>query len=384
MQRYDVIVIGAGIAGASAAFHLATRTRVVVLERESQPGYHTTGRSAAVFAEAYGNSSIRALTVGSRAFFASPPAGFSEHPLLLPRPSLAIGRADQLDALDRLYAETAPLVPSVRRLDASHARAAAPMIRADYLAGGVLEPLASDLDVNAIHSGFLRGAARQGAHILCDAEVVALERRGGEWHAETSRGTVVGRVLVNAAGAWADDVARQAGAAPLGLVPKRRTAVIFSPDPTSDVTRWPIILDVAEEFYFKPEAGKLLGSPADETPSPPCDAQPEEIDVAVAVDRIEAAAAFKVKRIDRKWAGLRSFFRDKTPVVGFDAEIENFFWLAGQGGYGIQTAPAMGRIAGALASGLPFPDDLLALGIDAASLAPTRLSEVSDTRKGSR
>src|SRR5579883_1825527 len=271
MQRYDVIVIGAGIAGASAAYHLATRTRVAVLERESQPGYHTTGRSAAVFAEAYGNSSIRALTVGSRAFFTSPPAGFSEHPLLLPRPSLAIGRADQIDALDQLYAETAPLIPSLRRLDASQARAAAPMIRADYLAGGVLEPSASDLDVNAIHSGFLRGAARRGSHIICDAEVMELKRQDGEWHVQTSRGAIAGRVVVNAAGAWADEVARGAGVAPLGLVPKRRTAIIFSPDPASDVTRWPIVLDVGEQFYFKPEAGKLLGSPADETPSPPCD-----------------------------------------------------------------------------------------------------------------
>ena len=372
MQSFDFIVVGAGIAGASAASLLAARGATLLLEREGQPGYHTTGRSAALYSEAYGNAAIRALTSGARPFFMNPPDGFAEHPLLTPRGAMFIGRADQAATLDRTAGEASVLQPSIRRIDASEARRICPVLKADYVAGAVLEPDAMDIDVHALHQGFLRGLRSCGGRLVTDAEVEALERAGGQWRVRTSAGAFSGRVVVNAAGAWADELARLAGAAPVGLVPKRRTAILFAPPPGYDVARWPLVVDVDEAFYFKPDAGKLLGSPADETPSPPCDAQPEELDVALAVERIQQAAALPIARIERRWAGLRSFVADKTPVVGFDERADGFFWLAGQGGYGIQTAPAMARLASALIAGEAVPGDLAALGVSESVLHPSR------------
>jgi D-arginine dehydrogenase len=373
MQAEAFIVIGAGIAGASAAYELAKVAPVIILERESQPGYHTTGRSAAVFSEIYGNATIRAVTIRSRSFFASPPNGFADHPLWAPRQTLMVARADQMEKLRLAYDEWARLVPSIQFLEGNRARNVTPMLKADYVAGAVIDAGASDLDVNEIHHGFLRGAARAGAKLVCNAEVSALSRDSAGWRVQTKAGEFAGRVVVNAAGAWGDEIGVLAGARPVGLVPKRRTAVLFDPAPAADVRTWPIIIDADEQFYFKPDAGKLLGSPADETASPPCDAQPEEIDVAIAVDRIEQAANFRVQRVLRKWAGLRSFVADKSPVVGFDSELPGFFWLVAQGGYGIQTAPALGRIAAALARGAEIPEDLRELGVAAENLSPARI-----------
>jgi len=284
-----------------------------------------------------------------------------------------VAHADQLEKLRFAYDEWARLVPSIQFLEGNRARNVTPMLKADYVAGAVIDAGASDLDVNEIHHGFLRGAARAGAKLVCNAEVSALSRDSAGWRVQTKAGEFAGRVVVNAAGAWGDEIGVLAGARPVGLVPKRRTAVLFDPAPAADVRTWPIIIDADEQFYFKPDAGKLLGSPADETASPPCDAQPEEIDVAIAVDRIEQAANFRVQRVLRKWAGLRSFVADKSPVVGFDSELPGFFWLVAQGGYGIQTAPALGRIAAALARGAEIPEDLRELGVAAENLSPARI-----------
>lgn len=373
MQAYEFIVIGAGIAGASAAYELAKLGSTVILERESQPGYHTTGRSAAVFSEIYGNATIRGLTVGSRSFFASPPGGFCEHPLWKQRHSVMIARGDQTAKLRRAYDEWVKLVPSVRWLEGDAARDVTPMLKRNYVAAGVLEPAANDLDVHEIHRGFLRGAARAGASLVCDAEVLDLARQGRAWRVRTKNGEFRGDFIVNAAGAWGDCIAALAGAHPVGLAPKRRTAILFDPAPPEDVSSWPIIIDADEQFYFKPDAGRVLGSPADETVSPPCDAQPEEIDVALAVDRIEQAATFRVQRLVRKWAGLRNFVADKSPVVGLDQRVPGFFWLVAQGGYGIQTSPALGRVAAALIGGRDLPEDLQSLGVRADNLSPARL-----------
>ena len=373
MQAYEFVVIGAGIAGASAAYQLAKLGSTVIFERESQPGYHTTGRSAAVFSEIYGNATIRGLTVGSRQFFASPPTGFCEYPLWKQRRSMMIARSDQLAKLKCAYNAWVKLVPSVRWLEGDEARDVAPMLKRDYVAGGVLEPSANDLDVHEIHRGFLRGAARAGATLVCDAEVLDLSRQGAAWRVRTKSGEFRGDFIVNAAGAWGDTVAVLAGARPVGLAPKRRTAILFDPAPSKDVNSWPIIIDADEQFYFKPETGRVLGSPADETVSPPCDAQPEEIDVALAVDRIERAATFRAQRLVRKWAGLRNFVTDKSPVVGLDQQIPGFFWLVAQGGDGIQTSPALGRVAAALIGGGDVPEDLQRLGVQAANLSPARL-----------
>jgi D-arginine dehydrogenase len=380
MTSCDFLIIGGGIAGASAAFELAAHGRVVLVERESQPGYHSTGRSAALYTETYGNSTIRALTVGSRAFYdAVVASGFSEHPVLTPRGVLLIGRDDQRASLERAFEAGSVLTPTVRMLDRAEALKMAPMLRPDYVAGAVWEPDAMDMDVHAIHHGYLKGLRARGGRIVTDAELVSLTRHEGLWHAETRAGTQSAPWVVNAAGAWADAVAALAGLAPVGLVPKRRTAITFDPTPIqeqADLPHWPMVCDVDETFYFKPEGGRLLASPADETPSEPCDAQAEELDVALTVDRIERASLFSIRRISHRWAGLRTFAPDKSPVVGPDPAAQGFFWLAGQGGYGIQTAPAMARTAAGLLTSGRVPEDLAAFGVAAADLAPERLRAI--------
>jgi D-arginine dehydrogenase len=379
METCDVLIVGAGIAGASAGYFLAPSRRVIVLEREGQPGYHATGRSAAMFTETYGNARVRALTRASRAFMTAPPAGFSDVPLVHPRGCLIVGRADQRAALDRAHADYHALVESVRRADAAEARAMVPALRADYVAGAVFEPEAMDIDVNAVHRGFLRGLARAGGRVVTDAEVTALRRADRLWRAETPAGAFAAPVLVDAAGAWCDELAALAGVAPIGLVPKRRTVITFDPPAGLDFARWPIVIDVDERFYFRPEAGRILATPADETPMPPCDVQPEEIDIAELIERLQAVADLPVRRIAAKWAGLRSFVADKTPVAGFEPDAPGFFWLAGQGGYGIQTSPAMGRLGAALIEGRPFPADLAAFGLREAELGPARFRRAAAT-----
>jgi len=373
MERCDFLVIGAGIAGASAAYELARHGQVILLEQESQPGYHTTGRSAALFTETYGNLTIRRLTSAGRGFFKAPPEGFGDHPLLTPRGTLFVARADQLGTLEKALAEIPTAAEPPRRLDAVDAIAMNPALDPGYVAAALYEPGAEDIDVHALHGGFLRGMRARGGRLAVNAQVERLARESGVWVAETPAGRFAAPVAVNAAGAWCDAVAAQAGVRPVGLVPKRRTAFTFDPPEGMDPGPWPATIDIDEQFYFRPEAGRILGSPADETPSEPCDAQPEELDIAIGIDRIETATVLRVRRLASRWAGLRSFVADKTPVVGFDPEAEGFFWLAGQGGYGIQTSPALGRAVAELVTQGDLPGDLKARGLERAALAPERL-----------
>lgn len=373
MERCDFLVIGAGIAGASAAYELARHGQVILLEQESQPGYHTTGRSAALFTETYGNLTIRRLTSAGRGFFKAPPEGFGDHPLLTPRGTLFVARADQLGTLEKALAEIPTAAEPPRRLDAADAIAMNPALDPGYVAAALYEPGAEDIDVHALHGGFLRGMRARGGRLAVNAKVEGLARESGVWVAETPAGRFAAPVAVNAAGAWCDAVAAQAGVRPVGLVPKRRTAFTFDPPEGMDPGPWPATIDIDERFYFRPEAGRILGSPADETPSEPCDAQPEELDIAIGIDRIETATVLRVRRLASRWAGLRSFVADKTPVVGFDPEAEGFFWLAGQGGYGIQTSPALGRAVAELVTQGDLPGDLKARGLERAALAPERL-----------
>ncbi len=250
----------------------------------------------------------------------------------------------------------------------------APILRPDYIIGAVLEPAATEIDVHALHSGFLRQFKARGGRLVTDAELRGLSRETGGWRADTAAGPIQANTIVNAAGAWADIVAAMAGAAPIGLVPKRRTAVVFEPSTPVDADGWPMIVDVDETFYVKPESGRFLASPADETPMPPCDVQPDELDIAIAIDRVERATTLSARRLVNRWAGLRSFVEDGLPVVGWDNRIEGFFWLAGQGGYGIQTSPAIARLAAALATRRAVPDDVAERGITAATLSPNRLA----------
>ncbi|MBL8687805.1 MAG: FAD-binding oxidoreductase [Rhodospirillaceae bacterium] len=374
METADFIVIGAGIAGASAAYELASDSKVIVLERESQPGYHTTGRSAALYTEVYGNRAIRAITSASRAFFEAPPEGFTEHPLLTPRGTLLIGRDDQEASLAMALDEGRRTVDAVTMIGANELAAKVPFLKPGYAKAAVWEPDARDMDVHAIHHGFLKGLRARGGKVITDAEVLGLSSSGGDWTVETRAGSFRAPVVINAAGAWADVIARMAGARTVGLVPKRRTAFTFDVPQGTHVEGVPAVIDVDETWYIKPESGRLLGSPADETPSEPCDAQPEELDLAIAIDRIEQAMSFGIGRLHSKWAGLRSFVADKTMVAGFARKTPGFFWLAGQGGYGIQTCPGMARIAADLARGRAFPSDVADRGVDASDLSPDRLS----------
>lgn len=366
MDCYDFAVVGGGIAGASFAARIAPQARVLLLEREPAHGYHTTGRSAALFSALYGNEPVRALTRASRAFFDAPPAGFSEHPLLSPRGCLYAGSAQDAEAVQQIAAS-----PLAQLVSANEARRRVPILTPAASAHAAYEPGAFDVDVNALHQGFLRAARAAGARLLTDAGVIALEKRR-HWQLTTSAGTFEARVLVNAAGAWADALAQMAGAAPCGLQPLRRTAILLDPAPESGSAGWPAVIAADESYYFKPDAGLLLASPADETPTAPCDAQPEELDIAVCVDRIETATTLKVRRVIRAWAGLRTFAPDRTPVVGYDDSIEDFFWLAGQGGYGVQTAPALSEAAAALALRQELPARLLSEGFASEALSPRR------------
>jgi len=370
----DFIVIGAGIAGASAGYELAARGRVTVLEREDAPGYHSTGRSAAIFTEAYGSRVIRALARAGRDFMAEPPADFAEHTLLSPRGLVYAGTAAQRALIDGALAEAEAAVPGVvREIPLAVARDLVPVLDPESIAFAIHEPGACDIDVHGLHQGFLRGMKARGGSLRTATEVTAIERDGGTWRVHTPGGDFDAPVLVNAAGGWADRVAQMAGVRTIGLVPKRRTAITFDPPAGLKIDGWPATVSIAEDWYFKPDAGRLLGSPADETPVEPQDVQPEELDVALAVDRIERATTLSIGRIVNKWAGLRSFVADKTPVAGFAKDAEGFFWLAGQGGYGIKTAAALARVTAALATGEGFPAALEAMGITASDLAPGRL-----------
>lgn len=374
-EQCDVVIVGGGMAGAGIGYDLARAgRRVILLEREPQPGYHTTGRSAALFAETYGNAAIRALTVASRDFLIAPPAGFSDVPILTPRGTLMIGTAAQAAELDSAYEEARRLVPSVQRLDADAVLARMPVLKPEAVSGGAMaEPEAMDIDVHALHRGFLRGMTAAGGRLVTDAEVLAAAQGADGWTVETPQARYTAPVLVNAAGAWADAMAGLAGVRPIGLQPKRRTAITFDPPAGTDIHGWPMVIGVDEDFYFKPDAGRILLSPCDETDSDPCDAQPDEMDIAIAIDRLDSVAALPVRRLAAKWAGLRSFVADRTIVCGFDAQAPGFFWLAGQGGYGIQTSAAMARVAGALAQGRGLPQDVADLGLTELDLSPARL-----------
>ncbi len=373
MDSCDFAVIGAGMAGASAAYELSGMGRVLLLERERVPGYHSTGRSAAVLTENYGVDVIRRLTVASRPFLDAPPPEVSDRPLLSPRPVFWLARAEQMPRLEPALAASRQLVPSVRRVETPEALRLCPALRPDYVAGGLLEPDAMDIDVAATHQGFLGAFRSRGGQLRCNFEVVGLERSSERWTLFSRSDRVSCGVVVNAAGAWCDRVAELAGARAIGLTPKRRTAFVFDLPEGRDASGWPTVIDIDEQFYFKPESGGVLGSPADATPVSPQDAQPEMLDVAHAIDRIQRATTLEIRSVRSRWAGLRSFAPDDAPVVGADDALPGFFWLAGQGGYGIMTAPAMARAVAGLIDRGELPADLRRLGLRRESLGVRRL-----------
>lgn len=373
MRHYDYLVIGSGIAGASLAAELADAARVLVVDRETSHGYHTTGRSAAMFIESYGNAWIRRLTGASRAFFDAPPDGFCEHPLLRRRGCLTIATRDQRPTLDALVAALRTEGIGVREISGQAVREMVPILRAKAGSRAILEPTSCDIDTHALHGGYLRLARARGADLRLNAGVERMERRPAGWRVTLAGGdTAEARVIVNAAGPWADQVAEQAGTAPQGLTPRRRTAILIDPPSKLAVDSWPTVIDVDEQFYFKPESGRLLASPADETPCAPADAAPEEYDIAVCIDRLQTATTLSTSHVRRSWAGLRTFAPDRTPVFGYAPDTAGFFWFAGQGGYGMQTAPAAARLGAALVLEREMPRDLAESGLRFAPFSPSR------------
>ncbi|MFO1272409.1 MAG: FAD-dependent oxidoreductase [Rubrivivax sp.] len=374
MERYDVAVVGAGIAGASLAWRLAARCRVLLLERESQPGLHSTGRSAAMFMESYGPPQVRALTRAGRDFYTAPPAGFTDVPVLAPRGVLYVAAPGQQDLLDETWAALAGSGSRIERVSAADALARVPVLRPERVLAAIAEPDAMDVDVHALHQGFLRGLKRQGGVLRCDAEVESARRVGATWTLTLAGGErVQAATLVDAAGAWADDLAQHCGVPPVGLVPHRRSAFVFKPPEGLDAGAWPTVCGIDEGWYFKPDAGRLLGSPANADPVPPHDVVPEELDIALGIHRIEEATTLSIRRPERTWAGLRSFVPDGELVIGFDPAAEGFFWLAGQGGYGIQSAAGASALAASLLLGEALPAELASQGVDPAAVSPGRL-----------
>ena len=359
MSRYDIAIVGAGIVGATLAAEVAPHASVLLLEGEDQPGYHSTGRSAAFWSETYGGPAIQPLTAASTDAFRA--GGFLE-----PLGSLHIGRAEDEAAIDAFLAAFAATKVELHRVDpADHL----PGVRADWV-HGIWEPSCAYIDVGGLHGAALAAAKRGGAALVTRAELRSAERRDGVWRLETTAGSFAAGVLVDAAGAWADPVATLAGARPIGIQPYRRTMVQMRTDPAPP-EGLPHVASITHQFYFKPEAGgRLWLSPTDETPVDPHDTAPEELDVAIAIDRFEGVVDWRVTAVERRWAGLRSFAPDRLPVYGFDPVTPGFFWAAGQGGFGIQTAPAAAAMAAALLLGR---GDMPA-GVDAGRYAPDRFA----------
>jgi D-arginine dehydrogenase len=348
MHAFDAVVIGAGIAGATAAAHLAADRRVALIEAEESAGYHSTGRSAALWILNYGPPDVQVMTGASRPFFENPPPGFADVPLMARRGAMFLAPADQVEQFATLLASGNGL----QEISAAQARERIPAIRPGYVVAAAIEEDSFDMDVAALHQGFLRQLRARGGALALRSKAGRIERRRGAWEVEVSGGTVFSApVLVNAAGAWGDEVGEIAGAKPLGLQPKRRTGVIIDPAPWPPAD-WPMVNDVAHTWYARPEArSKLMVSPADETPVDPQDIQPDELDVAIAIDSMQQALDIAVTRVEHSWAGLRSFLPDGSFALGWDAGAEGFFWAIGQGGYGIQTSPAAGQLVADLVAG---------------------------------
>lgn len=373
MIEVDFLIIGGGIAGASTGYFLSRYGKVAVLERESHAGYHSTGRSAALYTVAYGTPQVRALTAASRAFFDNPPEGFVEHPILTPRGEMTVDFEGNPEELQRQYQSALASVPEMRLLDADEACAVVPVLRREKVHGAMLDPSAADIDTDGLLQGYLRGIRRNGGSVQLDSEALEIKRIDSAWEVRCAQQTYRAPVLVNAAGSWSDKIAELAGAAPLGLTPKRRAAFLFSPPEGVDSHAWPVLVSLDESFYFKPDAGMLLGSPANADPVEPHDVQPEELDIALGIYQIEEHTTLSIRRPSHTWAGLRSFFADGDLVSGYDPATPGLYWVAGQGGYGIQTSAAMGEASAALIRHEALPEHLTRHGLSAEMLSPARL-----------
>lgn len=364
----DTLVIGGGIAGVSVGYFLTEAgCRVLLMEAEEGLAYHTTGRSAAMLYRSYGIPAVQSLTEASLPFFDDPPGALVDRPLLSPRGIVLVARADQME---RLNADLAHGV-DLELIEPAEVAELVPVIRSERLAAGLLDRHAVDVDVAALHQAFVRGMRRGGATIRTGAPVEEISRSAGRWLVEAGGNLISAPVIVNAAGAWCDVIARMAGVEPVGLRPMRRTA--FMVPGRREWSRWPAVIDVDHNWYFKPDGEQILCSPAEEKHSAPCDARPDELDIALAIDRINRATTLGIRTVRSAWTGLRSFVTDRSMVIGFDCVAEGFFWLAAQGGTGIQTSPAAGRLAASLITAGEVPPDQIRAGVRAEDYAPGRL-----------
>ncbi len=369
---YDFIVIGAGMAGASAAFELAAHSTVLLIEAEQHPGYHSTGRSAALFTRNYGTALVRRINALSEPFFRAPPADFTDVPLLQPRGALAVvgpGDEARLDAVLKSSTRRDPVV----EMSPAEVLDMVPFLRPERVARAVYEQGVADIDVASLLKSYLKGFSKRGGQIVTGTPVTALKHAADTWAVSTARDMYRAKTLINAAGAWADEIGALAGASRIGLVAKRRTAIIVDAPGGAPVGALPCVDFASNDAYVKPEAGRLMASPGDATPTQPQDSQPDEMDVAVLVDWIERETLITVRRIAHKWAGLRSFVADEGPVAGHDTAVANFVWLAGQGGYGIMMAPALARAVASLCLEDKLPIDFVRSGFTMDDLGPVRL-----------
>jgi D-arginine dehydrogenase len=368
----DILVIGGGIAGLSAAAALSSHARVTVLEAEDQIGFHSSGRSATMLHYALGDRLVRALTLASRSFFDSPPDDFSDVPIGRRMPVLIFAREDELEGLDALDADIAPFA-TLERLDARGVHELCPLLK-EEAQHGIADRNGIRLDPHALLQGNLRELKKRGGQFETGARAAQISYGSGVWTVRTERGEDFSApILVNAAGAWADVVAQLAAVRPIGLQPKRRTIITFDAPQGTELEGLPFAKTVGDELYFAPESGRLFASPMDEVPSEPCDAQPDELEMALAAYRMEERTIVKVERIHSRWAGLRSFTADRHPAAGFAADAKGFFWLAGQGGFGLQTSPAMASIVSSLIAGTAWP----VADVTAEELSPDRFGQAA-------
>lgn len=372
IETVDFIVIGGGIAGASVAYELSVHGKVIVLEMESAPGYHSTGRSAAVMSENYGPTLWSRLVTASRSFLETPPEGFTNVPLVTPRGALFLAREGEEERLSAQADELVRRGATIELMSGEDALKFCPVIRPDAFVSALYEPDCMDIDTDALLTGYLKMLRARGGQIVTNARVERLVRSGSVWTVSTGQGSFEAPVIVNAAGGWVQEVAALAGLPYRNVVPFRRTAVVFDPPAGSVIQTWPMTFDVAETFYFKPEAGCIMVSPVDMAPSEPCDAQADELEVAIAIDRIHTFTTMDVRSVKHKWGGLRTFAPDHEPVIGSDPEEPSFIWLAGQGGNGVMGGVAAARLAANLALGTDIPADIADLGITRENVSPGR------------
>lgn len=370
----DFLVIGAGVSGAAAAYELAAHGKVILLEMEERPGYHSTGRSAALYTPNYGPPLVCKIAQAAYPFLRQPPPGFADHDLLTPRGAMTVATAGDEHRLDAVLAHSLSAHP-IEEVSVARALALCPLLRPEIPSRAAYEPGVMDMDVAAIHQGFLKGLKAQGGRLAVAQEAVAVERQGARWQVQTRDAKFAAPVVVNAAGAWADVLGQLAGCAPIGLSPRRRTGIIVDPPAEFYRPDMPMVDDIGTEAYFKPDGGRIMASPGDAEPVEPQDAQPDDMVIAELADWLERYTRIKIRRIGHSWAGLRSFVADDTPVVGFDSRQPGFFWLAGQGGYGIMMSGPLGRATSELIRHDRLPADLAERGIQPEELSPKRLKD---------